>query len=189
VNTDEDNVVLVDDLDQPIGHAARNAVHTDSTPRHLAFSCWIVDPGGSVLITQRSLTKRAWPGVWTNSCCGHPRPGEPIEVAVARRVTEELGVEVGAIECLLPDFSYRATDASGVVENEFCPVFRAVLRDPAGLRPVPDEVMSWVWVHPEAVITAVGAAPYAFSPWAVRQLERLGPSGLAGQPLGEGVPC
>lgn len=182
MKTEADDVVLVDDEGRPIGSAPRDAVHTTSTPRHLAFSCWIVEPGGSVLITQRALSKRSWPGVWTNSCCGHPKPGEPLEQAVARRVVEELGVEITAIECLAPDFAYQATDAAGILENEFCPVFRAELSDPDALRPEPDEVMAWVWARPDEVATAVAAAPYTFSPWAVGQLRQLGPAALQRKP-------
>ena len=63
--------------------------------------------------------------MWTNSCCGHPRPGEEPTDAVRRRLDDELGLEVGDLRSALPDFAYRAVDASGVVENEVCPVFVA----------------------------------------------------------------
>ena len=72
---------------------ARAAVHHGNTPRHRAFSVYLIDTAGHVLLTRRSLSKLTWPGVWSNSCCGHPRPGETDVAAIHRRVREELGVE------------------------------------------------------------------------------------------------
>ena len=74
-----------------------------------------------MLLTRRALAKPTWPGVWTNTCCGHPRPDEPIPAAIARRLDHELGMAVDGLECVLPDFAYRATDVSGIVENEVLP--------------------------------------------------------------------
>lgn len=121
----DDLVVLLDDDEQPIGTAPRRDVHTTTTPLHLAFSCHLHDDRGRTLVTRRALTKRTWPGVWTNSFCGHPRPGETFEQAVRRHARHELGLDVHAIEPLLPDFRYHAVDAAGIVENEVCPVFSA----------------------------------------------------------------
>ena len=76
-------------------HAARTMVHHAQTPRHRAFSVYLTDDAGRVLLTRRALSKATWPGVWSNSCCGHPRPGEMDVTAIHRRVREEL-VEVSA---------------------------------------------------------------------------------------------
>ena len=113
----DDLVVLLDERDLPVGEAPRRSVHTDRTPRHLAFSCYLFDERGRVLLTRRALEKATWPGVWTNSCCGHPRPGETAEDAVRRRVFQELGAGVDGLELVLPDFGYRAvTDRCSVAD-------------------------------------------------------------------------
>ncbi|GAA1750648.1 isopentenyl-diphosphate Delta-isomerase [Streptomonospora arabica] len=125
----EERVVLLDGGHRPVGTADKRLVHGPRTPLHLAFSCYVFDPGGRLLVTRRALDKTAWPGVWTNSFCGHPGPGEPMEAALHRRAREELGISLEGVAVLLPEFAYRAADASGIVENEFCPVYRAATRD------------------------------------------------------------
>ncbi|GAB3268778.1 isopentenyl-diphosphate Delta-isomerase [Sinomonas notoginsengisoli] len=174
-NITEELVQLMDDDGTPLGTAPKAAVHTENTPLHLAFSCHVFSWDGRVLVTRRALSKRTWPGVWSNAFCGHPSPGEAFEEAIRRRAEQELGLSVDAIEPVLPDFRYRAVDASGIVEFEICPVFRAVAAaDPA---PNPDEVAEWAWSDPEEFRSAVAAAPYAFSPWLVLQLDALAAQG------------
>ena len=80
--TGEESVVLLDEEGRHIGSAAKSAYITSATPLHLGFSCYLFDTDGRVLITRRALGKHTLPGVWTNSFCGHPAPGEPIEAAV-----------------------------------------------------------------------------------------------------------
>lgn len=166
-----EQVVLVDEGGTPIGTADKVAVHSAETPLHLAFSCHVYSPAGEVLVTRRALGKLTWPGVWTNSFCGHPSPGESMEEAIARRAEFELGITVSDLEVVLPDFRYRAVDASGIVENEVCPVYRAITLD--AVAPNPDEVAEFAWVDPAALHDAAVAAPYAFSPWLGWQLEQL----------------
>lgn len=167
-----EEVVLVDDAGHPIGTANKVSVHTHDTPLHLAFSCHVYRADGSVLVTRRALTKLTWPGVWTNSFCGHPGPEESLEDAIIRRAQHELGITVDRLEVVLPDFRYRAVDASGIVENEVCPVYRAYTSDEVMANP--DEVAEFAWVDPAALHDAAIAAPYAFSPWLGWQLEQLG---------------
>jgi isopentenyl-diphosphate delta-isomerase type 1 len=167
-STDTDLVVLLDQQRQPIGTMPRDTVHGPDTPLHLAFSVYVFDIAGRLLMTRRALTKRTWPGVWTNSCCGHVRPDErPID-AVRRRTSEELGLDLGEIDVVLPDFAYRAISAEGVVENEVCPVFATTVdSDPT---PIPDEVAEWRWVDWSGLRTAVERAPWLVSPWAAVQV-------------------
>lgn len=160
----EDLVVLIDENGSPCGTAPRESVHHGDTPRHLAFSCWLIGPDGRLLLTRRALSKRSWPGVWTNAFCGHPRPGEEAFAAVRRRAADELGIEVSEITPLLPTFSYRAVDSAGVVENEFCPVFTARLVSPE-VRAHRDEVCESEWVSVADLRLALRHAPWALSPW------------------------
>jgi isopentenyl-diphosphate Delta-isomerase len=166
-----EQVVLVDDAGNPIGVADKLTVHTADTPLHLAFSCHVYNEDGKVLVTRRAITKLTWPGVWTNSFCGHPGPGEPMEDAIVRRAERELRLTITDLEVVLPDFRYRAVDASGIVEHEICPVYRARAVDVP--RPSHDEVAEFEWVDLDSLRTAVTAAPYAFSPWLALQLEQL----------------
>jgi len=164
-------VVLLDERGAPAGAAPKADVHTRATPLHLAFSCHLLDDRGRILVTRRSLAKVAWPGVWTNACCGHPAPGEALEAAVERRLSHELGTAARELELVVPDFAYRAVDAAGIVEHEVCPVF--VARIAAPLRPDPGEVAEWQWVEPARLAASLRATPWAFSPWLVLQAERL----------------
>jgi isopentenyl-diphosphate Delta-isomerase len=170
MSLDED-VVLLDEDGGAIGTAPKRTVHGFDTPLHLAFSCHVFDDDGRILLTRRALAKAAWPGVWTNSFCGHPAPGEPTIDAVHRRAAFELGLTLDGVDLVLPDFRYRATDASGIVEYEICPVFtaRAVVEP----TPNPDEVLEYRWVDPAALGSAIRLTPWAFSPWLVLQAEHL----------------
>ncbi|MCT1479801.1 isopentenyl-diphosphate Delta-isomerase [Microbacterium sp. p3-SID336] len=166
-----DNVTLLAEDGTAVGVLPKSEVHTYDTPLHLAFSCYVLDRDGRLLVTRRSLAKRTWPGVWTNSFCGHPQPDEEMTDAVRRRAEDELGLHVSGVRLAVPDYRYRAVDASGIVENEVCPVHVAVVdADPVAN---PDEVAEWAWVDPGALTEAVSRTPFAFSPWLVEQLPLL----------------
>ncbi|GII98887.1 isopentenyl-diphosphate delta-isomerase [Sediminihabitans luteus] len=166
-----DHVVTVDDAGHRTGTFARSAVHTTETPLHLAFSCYLLDDADRVLMTRRALVKRTWPGVWTNSFCGHPRWTETTAESIDRHASHELGVAVRDVQVALPDFRYRAVDASGVVENEVCPVY--VARVVGDVAANPDEVAEHHWVDARDLAAATAATPWAFSPWMIWQLDAL----------------
>ncbi len=178
---DVDEVVLLDGSGQMVGTAPRLDVHTDATPLHLAFSTYLLNARGEVLLTRRALGKKTWPGVWTNSCCGHPRPSEAPEDAARRRIREELGLTVGPLVPLLPEFRYRAVDASGVVENEVCPVYAGYVIE-ADPSPDPNEVAEWAWVPWDRFAEAITATPHVYSPWAALQVPLLVAQGAADGP-------
>jgi isopentenyl-diphosphate Delta-isomerase len=166
-----EQVVLLDEAGEAVGVADKSTVHHTDTPLHLAFSCYVFDGHGAVLLTRRATHKPTWPGVWTNSFCGHPAPGEDITEAGRRRATQELGVAVAGVRLLLPAFRYRAVMPDGVVENEMCPVFVATTGDPVA--PDRDEVDAFEWVDWAAFRSSVldGARPV--SPWCVEQVQAL----------------
>jgi isopentenyl-diphosphate delta-isomerase len=167
-------VVLCDEAGQPTGTAPKATVHHGQTPLHLAFSCYVFDPVGRFLLTRRASGKRTWPGVWTNSCCGHPLPGEPTAEAVLRRARDELGLSLLDLRPVLPDYRYRA-ERDGIVENEICPVYAA--RADGEPRPNPAEVADVRWVR-WAELSAV-TADLDLSPWFVDQLGQLRAAGAS----------
>lgn len=166
-------IVLLDSGGHATGTAPKAPSHHANTPLHLAFSCYLTDDAGRVLITQRAHGKASFPSVWTNSCCGHPAPGEGLREAVRRRVPDELGLFAEDLTLVLPEFRYRATAANGVVENELCPVVRATA---AGeLRLNTEEVAAAEWRDWDACV-ALTDHPSA-SPWFRSQMELLVPMG------------
>lgn len=167
---DASRVVLLDENREVIGSAGKASVHGVETPLHLGFSCHVLTATGT-LVTRRALSKRTFPGVWTNAFCGHPAPGEAIEDAVRRHARDELGIRLDGLELALPDFRYRATDANGIVENEVCPVF--VAHTGHVPTPNPDEVAEFATVAPHELAAALRATPWAFSPWLVEQARLL----------------
>ena len=149
--------MLVDAHGEITGTAPKQSVHHRDTPRHLGFSCYVVNAAGQVLLTQRAATKSTWPSVWTNSCCGHPAPGETLRQAVTRRLAHELGMTPRTMTMLLEDFSYRAVMDNGVVEHELCPVVAAMVDgEPA---PNPAEVDDFRWVSWEQLQCRAGERP------------------------------
>lgn len=186
-----EEIVLVDEAGQPIGVAEKFSSHHANTPLHLAFSCYVFNDLGEFLITQRALSKKVWPGVWTNSVCGHPRPlhhnkklisedaemqesweVEPMEEAIHRRLDYELGMTAKDIQVALPTYRYQTPPFNGIIENEFCPVF--VARATSDPRPNPDEVENWKWVPWHEFVRAAKAdSTDNYSWWCKDQLRQL----------------
>jgi len=170
----EERVVLLDEQHRPIGSRLKSEVHHADTALHLAFSVHVLDDDDCMLLTRRAVTKRTWPGVWSNACCGHPGPGEDPSDAVRRRLAHELGLLADSLVLTLPDFAYRARDAGGVVENEVCPVYLARV---TGHRPSPtvdpEEVAEWMWLPRTEVLALASRYPRLLSPWSVLQLAEL----------------
>jgi isopentenyl-diphosphate delta-isomerase len=167
----EELVVLVDERGEAIGTTPKRGVHHADTPLHLAFSCYLFDDSGRLLMTRRARHKPTWPGAWTNSVCGHPAPGEPIADAVRRRVLHEVGLRAQEVRLMLPGFRYRAVMPNGVVENEMCPVFVASSSDDLALNP--DEVDDASWVDWARFRAGVLDGSREISPWCHQQVELL----------------
>ena len=166
-----EEVVLLDDDGNAIGTAPKATVHTTDTPLHLAFSVYVFDAEDRLLLTQRAHEKPTWGGVWTNTCCGHPAPGEAHADAVRRRVGQELGLELDDLTLVLPRFRYRAVMGDGTVEHEMCPVYVATTRD----QPDADraEVSGTEWVPWTQLREEVLAGTRDVSPWCTEQVTAL----------------
>lgn len=173
--TSEEHVVLLDGDYKAIGTLAKAEAHTGETPLHLAFSLFLLDSEGRLLVQRRALSKKTWAGVWSNSCCGHPSLGESIEEAVYRRTQYELGIELGAVECILPAFRYRAK-WNGVWENELCPVWVGFCETtPEGFEPLEVEEVSWIsWSEFSQASQLKESHSFShYSPWSLMEAREL----------------
>lgn len=179
-----DLVVLLDAEGHAVGTQPRASVHHGDTPLHLAFSCYAVDPDQRLLVTRRAASKATFPGLWTNTVCGHPAPGESLSAAVRRRAADELGLTVQELRLLLPRYIYRA-EMDGIVEHEWCPVLLASVREDAMCTPSPSEVDDVAWVPWREMVELAQDPPPQWSPWAMEQvllLAALGTDPLAWPP-------
>ncbi|MFM7321945.1 MAG: isopentenyl-diphosphate Delta-isomerase [Armatimonadota bacterium] len=169
--TTEELVVLCDDQDQPIGTAPKATVHTGDTPLHQAFSVFLFDRTGRFLTQQRASTKKTWPLIWANSCCGHPLPGESRECAVYRRLRHELGItSLLKLKEVAPTFRYRA-ELDGIVENEICPVWAGVVEQEPS--PNPAEVEAIRWIDWSEFLHTCDTNPAAYAPWTIEEVAAL----------------
>ena len=159
---EDDIIILVDEGDNELGTAPKLSSHHGNTPLHRAFSCFAGDHEARVLLTQRAYTKKTFPGVWSNSCCGHAAPGESTEDAVKRRLDEELGLVAEQLVPALPKFRYRA-EMDGIVENEICPVYLGIIKGEPKANS--GEVANYEWVDWEDFLARLAEEPERFSLW------------------------
>ena len=157
----EELVVLVDENDQPIGSAPKLEVHERGL-LHRAVSLLLRDDKGRFLLQRRADVKYHSGGLWSNTCCGHPRPGESIENAALRRLRAEMGI----LECNIrrvSSFLYRTAVGNGLVEHE---VDHVMVGEWSG-EPVPDpsEVAEWRWVSESALYADLAVNPDRYTPW------------------------
>lgn len=175
-------IILVDDQDREIGVAEKLAGHRNGGRLHRAFSIFIFNAQGEMLLQQRSARKYHFRGKWTNACCGHPRPGEALADSARRRLQEELGFDTPLRE--LFSFVYSAEDLeSGLTEREFDHVFAG--RFDGVPRPDPVEVGGLRWIGRAELERELAERPQDFSSWfppAVARITALGewPRGLSG---------
>jgi len=152
--------VLIDEADAALGIGEKLSVHR-SGELHRAFSVFAFNARGELLLQRRALTKYHSGGLWTNSACGHPRPGEETADAARRRLFEELGISCAE---LTPAGVYRyRAEILDLVENELDHLFvTTVDGDPV---PDPDEVSDWRFVAPDELDEWIAAEPEAFTAW------------------------
>src|SRR3990167_84872 len=165
-----EEVVLVDEKNKEIGTVPKDTVHTTNTPLHRGFSLFLFNSKGELLLTKRSSKKKTFPGVWTNTVCGHPGPGESAVDAAKRRLKQELDIETQNIKEVSP-YQYRFADKNGIVENEICPVL--VATSDADPKPKKEEVEEWRWMGWGKFLEEIKKNPQDYSPWSIQEVDIL----------------
>ncbi len=169
VSSEAEQLILVDAHDQITGYDSKAACHDGQGVRHRAFSLFVFNRAGEVLLQQRSAGKRLWPGYWANSCCSHPRRGETLDEATQRRLQQELGM---ACELrYLFKFEYHANYRDLGSEHELCSVY--VGRSDAPVCANASEVAAWRFVSCAALDAEIRDAPERFTPWLKLEWQRL----------------
>ncbi len=169
VSFDDEPLILVDPQDNVTGYASKAVCHDGEGLLHRAFSVFLFDASGRVLLQQRSAQKRLWPMVWANSCCSHPRRGETVDAAAHRRTQEELSI-VTALRFAYT-FVYQAQHLPQGSEHELCSVFvGAAARAP---RVNANEVHATEYMDPEALDQALLTSPADYTPWLHLEWRRL----------------
>jgi len=157
----EDLLILVDEADHEIGTLPKTECHLGAGILHRAFSVFLFDAAGKVLIQQRAAGKMLWAGFWSNSCCSHPRPGETTEEAAKRRVREELQLECRL--SFLYKFRYQAAFGTIGSEHELCHVYAGYASGQISIDPL--EIAAIRWVTPAELSHEIATDPERFSPW------------------------
>lgn len=157
-----DHVILVDEQDTERGTMPKLDAHQPPGHLHRAISVLAFDPRGRTLLQRRAAGKYHFPGLWTNTCCSHPRPGESVEEAGRRRLREEMGISASPTR--VGSFLYEATDpVSGLIEREL----DHVLRVDIDVDPVPDptEADDWRWIDTDELARSLERSPDDYTPW------------------------
>ncbi len=161
-------VVLVDEKNEAVGTAEKLRAHTEGWC-HRALSAFIFDEAGRLLLQQRAAGKYHSGGLWSNTCCSHPRPDEPPRAAARRRLHEEMG-----FTCTLTPafhFTYQAPVGPDLIEHEYDHVFVGVA-DEMTVQPNAAEVADWTWMSPASLRADVAAHPDRYTVWFRRLLDR-----------------
>jgi len=181
-NKPGDMLILVDAADRETGFLSKEACHRGDGIRHRAFSVFLFNDAGELLLQQRSAQKPLWPLFWSNSCCSHPRRGETVEAAAQRRVREELG-----LACHLDylyKFEYQARYGEVGAEHELCWVFAG--RVSGAPRVDAAEIADWRFITPAALSAEIAADSARFTPWLQLEWAEISARHLARIPGGDG---
>ena len=169
VSSESEELILVDDNDVETGTLSKAACHDGEGVLHRAFSLFIFNTRGELLLQQRSAVKRLWPLFWSNSCCSHPRAGETMDVAVDRRLQQELGLS-GELEFIYK-FAYQASFGDLGSEHELCSVFLG--RTDASAVANANEIAGVRYVTAEQLDRELEDEPERFTPWFQMEWQRL----------------
>ena len=164
------NLLLVNELDEVVGYGEKLEVHQNGGKLHRAFSIFLFNARGEMLLQRRAPAKYHFAGLWSNACCGHPLRGQELHEAAFRRLGFEFGFETPLEH--VGSFLYRAFDAkSGLIEHEFDHIFRGQWDgQPA---PNPEEISDWKWMEVEVLREDVAQHPELYTPWFQIVLEEV----------------
>jgi isopentenyl-diphosphate delta-isomerase len=161
VSSEAEELILVDDQDNETGYLSKAACHDGAGILHRAFSVFLFDAEGRVLLQQRATSKRLWGGYWSNSCCSHPRRGESMKIATRRRLRDELNV-AASLEFVYK-FVYTATFGDAGAENELCHVYLGQLLET--VEPNDHEIAATRFLTGAELDFELEFSPEAFTPW------------------------
>lgn len=161
VSSETEELILVDEQDNEAGFLSKALAHDGSGVLHRAFSVFLFNAAGELLLQQRATSKRLWPGYWSNSCCSHPRRGESMAIATARRLRDELNVEA-QLEYVYK-FAYQADFGAAGAENELCHVYLGRVTD--DVQANASEIEALRFVGPAELEAEFAAGQERFTPW------------------------
>ena len=168
-----EQVILVDEQDNEIGSMEKIEAH-EKALLHRAFSIFIFNEEGEMMLQQRALSKYHSPGLWTNTCCSHPRPGESLEEATGRRIVEEMGFSCEMKKVF--DFIYEAPFDDGLTEHELDHVFVGMYNEDPEINA--EEVAGWMWIDVDELLSEVKENPENYTVWFKIALAEMGKRGL-----------
>ena len=169
VSSEHEELILVDREDREIGFASKADAHDGGGVLHRAFSLFLFDDDGRLLLQQRAPEKRLWGGYWSNSCCSHPRRGESLEVATRRRLRDELNFETELEHVYW--FCYEAAFGDVGSENELCHVYLGPATP--NVRPNDSEIAAIRYLSPAELDAEMNAPRARFTPWFRQEWEEL----------------
>jgi isopentenyl-diphosphate delta-isomerase len=169
VSSDDECLILVDANDNETGVLSKAGCHDGEGLLHRAFSVFLFNQDGELLLQQRASGKRLWPMFWSNSCCSHPRQGESMEFSVARRLQDEL--HASATLEFVYKFSYQANFNDLGSEHELCHVFLGMLDGEATRNET--EIEALRFVSAAQLEREFAETPGLFTPWFVMEWQRL----------------
>jgi isopentenyl-diphosphate Delta-isomerase len=155
-----ENVILVDTNDTPVGQMEKLKAHLKGE-LHRALSILIFNSDGEILLQQRAFSKYHTPGLWSNTCCSHPRPGEDSLEAATRRLQEEMGFTTPLIKSF--DFIYKAHFDNGLIEHEFDHVFFGTFDGEPVINP--EEANDFEWVKLNNLMEDMRSSPENYTVW------------------------
>ena len=169
IDPKQDLLILVDESDEELGFKSKSECHQGNGKLHRAFSVFIFNTSGELLIQKRSSDKELWDLHWSNSCCSHPQKDEEMELAVKRRLKEEL-----CIECpvhYLYKFTYHAKYKDVGSEHELCHVYVGLFE--GEIRANPEEIDDWVFIKPNDLEERIKNSQEDYTPWMKIEWEML----------------